>query len=182
MTHYPVHTIESAPPTSQAALAGLKQSLGVVPNLAATMASAPPLVNSFVAAFGQFLGSSFTGGERQALLLANAVANTCPWAVAFHSTMALKEGIAADDVDAIRSGAGPASPRLAALVALTRALIARRGHLDDADLRGFVAAGFRHDQVLEVIAGLAISVMANYAGNITNPPLEPAFQTQAWRY
>jgi len=182
MTHYPVHTIESAPQSSQAALAGLKQSLGIVPNLAATMASAPPLVNSFVAVFGQFLGSSLSGGERQALLLANAVANTCPWAVAFHSTMALKEGVAADDVAAIRGGAAPAAARIAALVALTRALIAKRGHLDDAELSGFVAAGFRHEQVLEVIAGLAISVMANYTGNITNPPLEPAFQPQAWRY
>lgn len=182
MTNYPVHTIESAPAGSQAALAALKHSLGIVPNLAATMASAPPLVNSFVAVFGQFRGGSFTPGERQALLLANAVANTCPWAVAFHSTLALHDGVAADDVDAIRRGASPAEVRIAALVALTRALIAKRGHLDEAELRGFVAAGFRHEQALEVIAGLAISVMANYTGNITNPPLEPAFQPQAWRY
>jgi hypothetical protein len=38
--------------------------------------------------------------------------------------MALEEGIAAADVDAIRGGGGPAAARLAALVALTRALIA----------------------------------------------------------
>jgi hypothetical protein len=34
--------------------------------------------------------------------------------------------------------------------------------------------------VLEVIAGLAISTMANYAGNITKPALEAPFVAQRW--
>ena len=32
-----------------------------------------------------------------------------------------------------------------------------------------------------VIAGLGASMMANYAGNITNPPLEEPFRAQAWK-
>jgi alkylhydroperoxidase family enzyme len=70
---------------------------------------------------------------------------------------------------------------LAALVELDRALIERRGAVSDAQLAAFGAAGFSADQALEVIAGLAVSVMANYAGNITRPPLEAAFQAQAFR-
>ncbi|MEV4517081.1 carboxymuconolactone decarboxylase family protein [Dactylosporangium sp. NPDC049525] len=66
------------------------------------MAKAPTLVNAFVAVSGQFGGTRFTGGERQVLLLSNAVANRCAWAVAFHSTMALKEGVEPGDVDAVR--------------------------------------------------------------------------------
>jgi hypothetical protein len=31
-----------------------------------------------------------------------------------------------------------------------------------------------------VITGVAISAMANYAGNIAQPPLEAPFQPQAW--
>jgi len=181
MTTYAIHTIESAPEKSKPALQGLKQALGIIPNLAATMAGSPPLIGSFVGAFGNFAGGTFTGGQRQVLLLSNAVANGCAWAVAFHSTMALKEGVAAEDVRAVRERRLPGDARLAALSALTRALIEQRGRVDARELEAFVAAGFGPEQVLEVIAGLAVSVMANYAGNVTDPPLEAPFQAQAWQ-
>jgi AhpD family alkylhydroperoxidase len=180
MTTYPLHTIETAPEGAQESLAGLQQAFGLIPNLAATMAGSPPLLNSFVAAFGQFAGGTFTGGERQVLLLSNAVANGCEWAVAFHSTLALKEGIEPPAVEAVRRSELPAEPRLAALSALTRALIDKRGHLDDTDAKAFTAAGFDDDQVLEVVTGVAISTMANYVGNFARPPLEAPFQPQAW--
>jgi hypothetical protein len=60
-------------------------------------------------------------------------------------------------------------------------LIEKRGQLDDSDLNHFVSAGFSPGQVLEAIAVLAVSVMANYAGNITRPALEAPFAEQAWR-
>jgi AhpD family alkylhydroperoxidase len=177
---YRVHTIESAPEKSKPALQGLQKGLGLVPNLAATMAESPILIQGFVGAFGNFHGGSFTSAQRQALLLTNAVTNGCEWAVAFHSTLALKEGIDAADVEAIRRRRLPDEGRLAALSGLTRSLIEKRGHLDEGDIGAFTAAGFAHGQVLEVIAGLAVSVMANYAGNITAPPLEAPFKAQAW--
>jgi AhpD family alkylhydroperoxidase len=179
-TAYPVHAIESAPEQSRPALEGLRKSLGIVPNLAATMAGSPALLNSFVGAFASFHGGSFSGAERQVLLLTNAVANRCAWAVAFHSTLALREGVAADDLRALREGRLPSPPRWRALSALTRALIEKRGHLDDAELDAFTAAGFAPAQVLEVIAGLSVSTMANYAGNVARPPVEEPFHAQRW--
>jgi AhpD family alkylhydroperoxidase len=144
------------------------------------MAESPVLVNGFVGAFANFHGGSFDGAQKQVLLLTNAVTNRCAWAVAFHSTLALKEGVSRADVDAIRARRTPADRGVAALSALTAALIEKRGHVDAADVDAFTAAGFRTDQVLEVIAGLAVSVQANYAGNITRPPLEAPFQEQRW--
>jgi alkylhydroperoxidase family enzyme len=175
MNPYPIHTIESAPAGSRQALAGLGEAFGLVPNLAATMANSPPLLNSFVAAFGQFAGGGFTGGERQTLLLTNAVANGSAWPVAFHSTLALKEGVDPADVAAVRRGELPADPRLAALSALTRALIDKRGALDETDVKAFTAA-----ELLEVVTGVAISTMANYTANVARPPLEDPFRPQAW--
>lgn len=180
MTTYPVHTIETAPEGAKQALAGVRQAFGLVPNLAATMASSPQLLNSFVATSGQFAGGTFTGAERQVLLLSNAVTNRCEWAVAFHSTMALKEGVDPAAVEAIRRRELPADARLAALSALTRTLIEKRGHLDQADVAAFAVAGFDDDQLLEAVTGVAISTMANYTGNIARPPLEATFRSNAW--
>jgi alkylhydroperoxidase family enzyme len=95
--------------------------------------------------------------------------------------MALKEGVDPEDVRAIRERRLPADAKLAALSRFTRALIESRGHVGESDLASFAAAGFAPDQVLEVIAGLAVSVMANYTGNITHPPVEEAFRSQVWK-
>ena len=180
MHHYRIHTLESAPEKSRPALQGLNQAVGVIPNLAATMAESPTLINGFVGAFGNFHGGTFSGPQKQVLLLTNAVTNTCAWAVAFHSTLALREGVDADDVGAIRERRLPKDPEFAALSRFTRALIEKRGHADEQDISTFTDAGFGPDQVLEVIAGLAVSVLANYAGNITNPVLEAPFKAQHW--
>lgn len=181
MFDYPIHTVESAPEESKPSLQGLEKAFGLIPNLAATMASSPALVKSFVAAFGNFHGGTFSGAEKQALLLTNAVTNRAPWPVAFHSTMALKEGVSADDVEAIRAGRLPRNEKLAALSRLSRALIEARGHVPEAELAAFAEAGFRAEQVLEVITGIGISTMANYAASVAKPALEKPFQPQAWR-
>lgn len=180
MHHYRIHTIETAPDKSRPALQGLQQAMGIIPNLAATMAESPTLLNGFVGAFGNFQGGSFDGAQRQVLLLTNAVTNGSAWAVAFHSTLALKEGVSGADVAAIRSGRLPDDEGHAALSAFTRVLIEARGRAGAAEIAAFRAAGFGADQVLEVIAGIAVSAMANYAGNITDPALEPAFAAQGW--
>jgi hypothetical protein len=73
---------------------------------------------------------------------------------------------------AIRAGRLPDDIKLAALSSYTKALIERRGHVSDSELQNFKAAGYTPAQAFEVIAGLAVSTMANYAGNIANPPLE----------
>jgi AhpD family alkylhydroperoxidase len=112
--------------------------------------------------------------------LANAVENGCEWCVAFHSFVALKLGIDEETVSRLRSGGEPGDARLRALTGLARRLIRNRGRLDAADLDAFVRAGFHKDQALEVVAGLAMSIMANYAGNFVRPELDTPIRAQHW--
>ncbi|PRY44651.1 carboxymuconolactone decarboxylase family protein [Umezawaea tangerina] len=181
MTTFPVHTTESAPDSARGPLEALQGAFGFVPNVAGVMAGSPPLVNSFFSAFGQFRGAgTFSPAERQVLLLSNAVANDCAWAVAFHSLEALLDGVDPDAVEALRRRELPDDPRLAALSTLTRALIDNRGHLGEGDVKAFTEAGFSGSQVLEVITGVAISTMTNHAANVARPPLEPQIGGHAW--
>lgn len=181
MSGYRTHTLDSAPEASRNALQTLQKNFGLIPNLAATMAASPTLVNGFVGALVNFAGGTFNGAERQVLLLTNAVTNECAWAVAFHSTAALREGVHSAIVQSIRDGHVIADERFNALSALTRKAIENRGHLRETELADFINAGFSRDQVLEVFAGIAVSTMANYAGNVTHPILEAPFKAQEWR-
>src|SRR6202042_3559262 len=162
MPNFPVYTLESAPERSKPALQQLQAAFGVIPNIAGAMATSPVLINSLVGLFGNVHGGSFTEAQVQIVLLTDAVTNACTWAVAFHTTLALKEGIDAADVQAIREGRLPRDSKLAALSALARTMIEKRGHLDDEDVDRFIAAGFGKDHALEVIAIVAASTITNY--------------------
>src|SRR5262249_31490601 len=144
------------------ALRQLQSAFGMIPNIAGAMATSPVLIDSLVGLFGNVHGGSFTEAQVQVVLLTDAVTNACTWAVAFHTTLALKEGIDPADVRAIREGRLPKDSRLAALSALARTMIEKRGRLDDADVDRFMMAGFDKDHVLEVVAIVAASTITNY--------------------
>ena len=180
MTKFPVHTIESAPERSESALKQLQSAFGMIPNIAGTMATSPVLINCLVGLFGNVHGGSFTEAQIQTVLLTDAVTNASTWAVAFHTALALKEGIDPVDVQAIREGRLPKDSKLAALSALAKTMIEKRGRLNDQDVDRFLAAGFGKDHALEVIAIVAASTITNYTGSITKPPLEAPFQAHAW--
>jgi AhpD family alkylhydroperoxidase len=181
MTQYQIQTVVTASEAAKEPLSVLRDAFGFVPNGAGLMANSPVLLNSFFAAFGHFRGGgTFGPDERQVLLLSNAVANGCEWAVAFHTLEALADGVEPPVVEALRRGELPADPRMAALSALTRALIENRGHVGEAAVEAFTAAGFTTGQLFEVITGVAISTMTNHAANIARPPLEPAVLPHAW--
>ena len=181
MTTFPVHTMESAPESSKPALRQLQSAFGMIPNIAGAMATSPVLINSLVGLFGNVHGGSFTEPQVQVVLLTDAVTNACTWAVAFHTALALKQGIDPADVQSIREGRLPKDGKLAALSTLARTMIEKRGRLDDQDVDRFLAAGFGKDHALEVIAIVAASTITNYTGSITKTPLEAAFQAHAWR-
>src|SRR5271167_4436877 len=180
MTSFPVNTIDSAPERSKPALQQLRSAFGMLPNIAGAMSTSPVLINSLVGLFQNVHGGSFTEAQIQTLLLTNAVTNACAWAVAFHTALALKEGLTPADVDAIRAGRSPNDSKLGALSTLARTLIEKRGRIDDQDRERFLAAGFGKDHLLEVIAVVAASTITNYTGNVTNPPVEAPFRAYAW--
>jgi len=180
MTDFPVHTMDSAPERSKSALRQLQSAFGMIPNIAGVMATSSVLINSLVGLFGNVHGGSFTEAQVQIVLLTDAVTNGSTWAVAFHTALALKEGIDPADVQAIREGRLPQDGKFAALSGLAKTMIEKRGRLDDKDVDRFIAAGFGKDHLLEVIAAVAASTITNYTGSITKPPLEAMFQPHAW--
>ena len=115
---YPTHTMASAPANSKPALEQLQKVFGIVPNIAGAIANSPKLVNALVGVFRQVHSSSLTEPEIQIVLLADAVANSCPYAVAFHTALAAKQGVSSEETEAIRERRTPKDNRFAALSSL----------------------------------------------------------------
>ena len=180
MHRFNLQTIETAPEKSKPTLRALEERFGFLPNVMATMANNPVLLNGFAGSFCSFHSGSFDEVEKQVLLLTNAVAIKCPWTVAAHSTFAIEDGIAEGEVQAIRQGRLPKNSKYAALSALTKALIEKKGNLVDADIDRFTSAGYSKAQILEVITGVGVSTMAATTTNMAGTPIEERFQAQAW--
>jgi len=181
MLSYQIHSIETAPDKSKPLLELFTHAVGFVPNLAGAIANSSVLANSLLGLFQNVHGGSFTEAEVQVLLLTNAVTNSSSWPVAFHTALGLKQGIDPADIQAIRERQLPKQKRYAALSGLAKKLIEKRGQLTDDDRTAFLEAGFEEEHLLEVVAVIAASTITNYAGKITNPPLEALLQEHAWR-
>lgn len=181
MPTYQVHTIASAPEKSKPALEQLQQAFGFLPNLAAVISNSPKLVTALVGVFQQVHSSSLTEQEIQIVLLTDAVVNSSAYAVAFHTALAIQQGVNPEETTAIRERKTPKDQRFAALSTLAKTLIEKRGHLNEQEMEAFLNAGFTKEQIMEVIAIVAASTITNYAGTIASPPLEDQFQQFAWR-
>ena len=176
MSGYQVHTIETAPEGSKASLQGLRERIGMIPNLAASMSECPELLRGFLSIREILYAGTFTSAEIQVLALTNAFENGCQYCMSLHSTFALKEGVSNETVQALRAGDSPKEAKLRALSTLSRQLVRERGRVREEDLRAFHAAGYSKAQALEVILGVAVSILPNFAHHVTQCPVDDAFK------
>jgi uncharacterized peroxidase-related enzyme len=181
MFPFEVHTLQSAPEGSKEALHKLQANVGFVPNLAAAMAESPELLKGFLAVRQIYSDGTFTPGEIEVLSLTAAFENGCAWCMAFHTLMALNKGIPTESVEALRAGRAPLEPRLAALSDFARSMIRQRGSVTNDELQRLLDAGYTRAQALEVVLGMAFSLMANYAGHLADAPLDEPFKPHAWQ-
>lgn len=177
---FPLHDEKSAPADAQAALAATRRNFGMIPNLERVMASAPPLLAAYSAAWDLFDTTSLDEVERQVVYLTANYENECNYCVPWHTLLARKAGMSAAVIDALRSGARLPDSRLEALRAFTRSLIANRGKISPAERDAFFAAGYSEVHALEVILGLAVKLMSNYTNSIAGTPLDQEVEKLAW--
>ena len=176
-----VHTTDTAPDASRPLLEGIADDLGLVPNLAATIAESPTLLTVFDALRRAVGAAGLDPVHREVAGLAVGVAVDNAYGVAFHSTVLTGLGVAEADVQEIRCGRPPADPTAAAVHDLARAVALHRGKVDDAVVDRVRAAGLTDEAVLEVVAectfaGL-VGTVDNLAGRVD---LDEFLRPRAW--
>lgn len=180
MTAFVVHSHDTAPDDSRFLLAGAQAKFGFVPNLIGMLADSPAAAAGYLGIGDQFDKSSFSAAERQVVLLSASFENTCDYCMAAHSIVAGMSGVSAEVIAALRKGTALPDARLDALARFTRAVVGQRGRVSDAQLEDFLAAGFSRKQVLEVVLGVAMKTLSNYANHIARTPLDAAFASARW--
>ena len=181
MTNYTAYTVESAPEASKPILETVKRKLRFVPNLMATMAESPVMVESYLTLMGLFDKTNLSPTEREIILMTNNRLNGCTYCMAAHSTVAKMSGVDEDVIQALRNGSPINDSKLEALRTFAVIIHETHGRPTDEQIEALFAAGYTKETILEVIVGTSLKVLSNYTTPITKPDVDGAFAPMAWR-
>lgn len=181
MTTFTIHSAAQAPVQAQPLLAAVQAKYSFVPNLFGALAEAPATLGAYIELGASLEKSSLTAAEQQLVLIATSVENHCAYCVAAHSVVAKQMlKVEASIVDALRNKTQIADAKLQALAVFTRAVVVNRGAVTGKQLDDFLGAGYSKRQVLEVILGVTMKTLSNYANNLMETKLDDAFSSEAW--
>jgi uncharacterized peroxidase-related enzyme len=178
----PAHTLSSDSARVRDVLEKAKEQVGFLPNMYANMVNSPGLLETYLFGYDRFRKESgFSPAEQEVVFLTISRENGCHYCVAAHSMIAEKmSGVPKTVIRAIRNGTPIPDSRLAALNDFTRTLLEKRGWVDRTDVGRFVGAGFREDQVLEIVLAMAVKTLSNWSNHMFETQVDDMFAGWAW--
>ena len=180
--NFPIHTAETAPNGSKAAINWYAENFGIVPNLAGILAESPALLNAYWETQKNLLGSAvLTPQEINIVQTSVAHANACQYCVAGHTAFGKMEAFSNTDEQlvAVREDKTFEDPKMEALREFTLLVLRNQGRISTSQLQDFIDAGFSRQAALDVVACVAAKVMSNYANQIALTPVDEAFEPLA---
>lgn len=181
MSRIPLQTIASASDDAKPRLVNAEKSNGFLPNLIGLLANAPAALEAYLV-LGEINGkAALSLAEREVVQITAAATHGCGFCVAGHTKLALlKAGLPEAEVEALRTLAPLSDARYAALQVFTRAVISTRGAVADAELAAFKTAGYTDRSALEVVLGVGLATICNFANNLGQPALNPQLEKFRW--
>lgn len=181
MSRLHLHTPESAPEASRPYLQRALAANGFLPNLVASLANAPTALETYLTVAEINGRSGLSLAERETVQITAAGIHGCGFCVAGHTAVALKKAqLDPQLVESIRAQQPLSNPRLEAVAQFTRTVIAARGAVADEALAAFRAAGFSDANALEVVLGVSLATLCNFANNLAQNELNPELAAYRW--
>ena len=162
---------QTVPAASQPLLAQIHQAFGGTPNMFKAVSNSPAALQSMWAAFGALgrgsLGSKL--GEQIAVAIANR--NRCEYCLAAHTVLGQKAGASAAEMASAQVGRSE-DARTAAALRFALNVVEQRAQLDDADVAALRSVGFGDEQIVEILAHVALNLFTNYINVALDVPVD----------
>jgi uncharacterized peroxidase-related enzyme len=152
---------DAAPAASRPLLDAVKLKIGVVPNLYLLTATSPAALRGLIGLAGALDRSALEPALRERLALAVAEIDGCGYCLAAHSFIGRKAGLSPEEIAAAREGRS-AEPRAAAALGFATAVVRARGRVGAAAVEAALAAGLSAEELVEVVAVVALNTFTNY--------------------
>ena len=170
MTTINVPTREEVSATNQVIFDSLKKGLGMVPNLYATFAHSETALATYMAF--QNAKSSISGKAREVVNLVVSQVNECQYCLAAHTMLGKMNGFTDAQIIEIRRGHASFDTKLDALARLTKGITQSRGHVEQALVDAFFAAGWTKENLVDAIVIIGDKTVSNYMHSTTKIPVD----------
>jgi uncharacterized peroxidase-related enzyme len=152
-------------------LTQVKVSVGMVPNLFATLAHAPVALDGFLSLSKMLSRGRLSARQREILALAVGQENECQYCLSAHTASAKAAGVS--EADALKTRAGDGTdPFERALASFAKKIVRQRGHVADEDIENARKAGIDDSLMMEVIANAALNTLTNYANELAGTEID----------
>ena len=152
-------------------LSQVGKSLGMVPNLFATLGNAPVALDGFLTLSKTLSRGRLTARQSEILALAVAQENECQYCVSAHT--ATSKGVGLDDAGALKARKGDGyDPFERALASFAKTIVRKRGHVSDEEIDSARKAGIDDGLVMEVVANVALNTLTNYANEVAKTEID----------
>ncbi len=141
-------------------LDAVKGKVGFVPNMMATMANSPVVLEAYLN-FSGTLGKGLNSKLNEQIALTVAEINGCGYCAAAHSTIGGMVGLDEISIRTARQASSNDAKTDAALK-FAGALVVNRGKVTDSDFATVRAAGYSDKEISEIVANVALNVFTNY--------------------
>ncbi|CDG81443.1 carboxymuconolactone decarboxylase family protein [Janthinobacterium agaricidamnosum] len=174
MARLTLHTLDTAPADSRPFVEKAIANNGYLPNLIGVLANAPVALETYLTVAGINGRASLSLAEREVVQITAARIHGCDFCVAGHSAVALKKaGQPVETVRALQHGTATGDSKLDAVAAFASAVIATRGAVGDSAYQAFIGAGYHEQQALEVVLGISLATLCNFANSLAGTPVNP---------
>ncbi|MGB7479595.1 MAG: carboxymuconolactone decarboxylase family protein [Burkholderiaceae bacterium] len=163
--------IQLIPAASQPLMAQIQQAFGATPNMFKAVSNSAVALQSMWSAFGA-LGQGTLGaklGEQIAVAIANR--NRCEYCLAAHTALGRKAGASSAEMAAAQVGQSD-DARTAAALAFALKVVEQRGQVTDADVARLREGGFHDEQIVEILAHVALNLFTNYINVALDIPVD----------
>ncbi len=149
----------------------VEKSLGSIPNILATMVRSPAVCESYLALSGTLKSGKLDAKLCECIALAVSGSNRCTYCAAAHTALGKQAGMSDDEAQQCLAGHGP-DERTEAAVTFARALVEKRGWVDDADIAVVHQAGFDDEQVIEILGHVVLTIFTNYFNHLAQTEVD----------
>jgi alkylhydroperoxidase family enzyme len=142
------------------------------------MAKSPAALRAYILADAALVRGQLTRRQREQVALAVAEINGSTSSLSDHYAAGSNPGWTQKDMPLARM-ATAADPKAETLLHFTQAVVLQRGEVSNEDFQALLKAGFTHEQIIEIVANIALNVFASYFNNVAKmgvgdfPPLRP---------
>ncbi|WP_035347052.1 carboxymuconolactone decarboxylase family protein [Edaphobacter aggregans] len=154
-----------------ATLKQVKASVGMVPNLFATLAHSPAALDGYLSLSKVLSHGRLSGRQRELVALAVAQENECRYCLSAHTGLAKAVGVSEAEALKARGGDGD-DPFERALASLAKTIVRQRGHVLDKDIERARKAGIDDGLMMEVVANVVVNTFTNYANEVAGTEID----------